>query len=79
MLRLRNLREYVVDLPRVHLPLLQRCVRGGRGYRDDDALILLRRELAARAAIEEIDTPQHQEAEHDCGRQIGEAAARCRR
>ena len=63
-----------IDLPRIKLALLQRRIRRRDRLRDDDALVLLRRQLGLGAGEQEIDAAQHDRGEHQRHRQRVQAA-----
>ena len=68
------LEEDPVDLVRIELALLERRIRRRIRQREDDALILLRRELGMGGDEQEIDAREHDQRENDGDRQVIEAS-----
>ena len=73
VLGFRMVEEGLVDLARIKLALPQRRVRRRDRLRQDDALILLRRELGMRGDEQKIDAAEHDQCEHDRDRQVVQA------
>jgi hypothetical protein len=72
---LRDLLHDGLHLVTEHLPLLQCRIGCGGRQQNDDALVLLRCEFAAGAAVQEVNAADHQRGEQQCHRQRSQAAA----
>ena len=55
----RMLEEDAIDFVRIKLALLERRIRRRVRQREDDALVLLRRQLGMRGDEQEVDAGQH--------------------